>query len=95
MWSESFGIVLVKAMYFNNAVISSDLGAVRYICNYERAGLIFKPENVEELTMGLDKLIGDEQLRSRLAIKAKARCEKLFNWEKIVEKLHFYIQSIV
>lgn len=93
--SESFGLVLVEAMYFNNAVISSDVGAARYVCDYGGAGLIFKPENVEELTRGLDKLIGDEQLRSRLAIKAKARCEKLFNWEKIVEKLHFYIQSIV
>jgi glycosyltransferase involved in cell wall biosynthesis len=92
--SESFGIVLVEAMYFENAVISSDVGAASYILDYGNAGLIFEAENIDRLTVCMDSLMGDETFRNRLATAAKLRCEELFNWVKIVDDLDHYICNI-
>lgn len=92
--NESFGISLVEAMYFGNAVISSDIGAARYILDYGNAGLIFESENTEQLAAGLDKLMSDEAMRNRVAEAARLRCEQLFNWEKIIGELDRHISSI-
>lgn len=93
--SESFGIALIEAMYLGNAVISSDVGAASYILDYGNAGLIFEPENVDQLTTCLDRLMGDEAYRSRLARAAKIRCEETFSWQKICGDLDSYIRSII
>ena len=93
--SESFGIALVEAVYFENAVISSDVGAASYILDYGNAGLIFDVGNVDQLTACLDKLMGDETFRNRLTTAAKLRCEELFNWVKIIEELDRHISTII
>jgi glycosyltransferase involved in cell wall biosynthesis len=93
--SESFGIALVEAMYFENAVISSDVGAARYILDYGNAGLIFEPEDVDQLTVCMDRLMGDETLRNRLVTAAKLRCEELFDWAKIIDELDRRISTII
>ena len=88
---ESFGIALVEAMYFNNAVISAETGAARYMLDYGDAGMIFDAGDIDQLTACLDRLIGDEILRKRLATAAKLRCEKLFDWESIMSQLDHHI----
>ena len=93
--SENFPIALLEAMYFGSAVISSNVGASSYILNYGNAGLTFDSENTEQLTACLDKLMGDEALRNRLAEAAKSRCEELLNWERIVGELDHHISSIL
>jgi len=90
--SESFGIVLVEAMCFGCAVISSDVGAARYILNNGHVGLIFENDNLEQLVEGLDKLMGDEALRNKLSEVAKARVRQEFNWETIVNKLDIILR---
>jgi len=93
--SESFGIALVEAAYSENAVISSDVGAARYILDYGDAGLIFEPENIDQLTVCMDRLMGDETFRNRLAAAAKLRCKELFNWVEITEELDRHISTII
>lgn len=79
---ECFSIALLEAMYFENAIISSDVGVAEYILDYGNAGLIFENENIDEFTTKLDRLMKDENLRKKLTRNARLRCEKLFNWEK-------------
>jgi glycosyltransferase involved in cell wall biosynthesis len=93
LWRENFPIVLVEAMYCNNAIVCSDVGAARYILGYGNAGLIFEAEDVDQLSACLDKLMADEVLRNRLAAAGKSRCEELFNWETIVGELGRYISG--
>jgi glycosyltransferase involved in cell wall biosynthesis len=93
--NESFGIALVEAMYFENAVISSDVGAASYVLDYGNAGLIFEPEDVDQLTVYMDRLMGDETLRNSLAATGKSRCEDVFNWVKITEELDRHISTIM
>jgi glycosyltransferase involved in cell wall biosynthesis len=92
--SESFGLVLIEAMYFNNAIVSSDVGAAQYALDYGKAGMIFKPGDVNELTTKLDELMKDKNTRKKMMVKAKLRCEKLFNWERIIGELNFHLQKL-
>lgn len=91
---ESFGLVLLEAMYFSNAIISSDTGAAEYLLHYGNAGLIFKNGDVDELAIKLEMLIKDENLRKKLARNARLRCEELFDWDKIIKELDCYIRSV-
>jgi glycosyltransferase involved in cell wall biosynthesis len=93
-WRESFGIALVEAMYCNCAIISSDVGAARYILDYGNAGIIFDTGSVDQLTACLDKLMGNEPLRNMLATAARSRCEKLFDWEVIISELDRHISNM-
>jgi rhamnosyl/mannosyltransferase len=94
LWRESFGLVLLEAMYFGNAVISSDVGAARYVLDHGNAGMIFESDNVDQLTACLDKLMGDEVLLDNLAVAGKSRCEELFDWERIIGELDHHISRI-
>jgi len=91
---ESFGVVLLEAIYFNNAVIASDAGAAEYVLDYGNAGLIFKNGNIDDLTLKLEKLMKDRNLRKKLARNAKLRCEELFNWEKIIRELDLQLKKL-
>ncbi|MEW6041037.1 MAG: glycosyltransferase family 4 protein [Elusimicrobiota bacterium] len=84
---ESFGLVLIEAMYLGLPVIASDIGCSSYILDNGKCGLIVAPENVDELTTALKKLIESVDLREELSIKAKERCDKMFRWGDIVLKL--------
>lgn len=90
---ESFGVVLLEAMYFENAIMSSDAGAAEYVLDYGNAGLIFENENIDELATKLDRLIKDGNLRKKLARNARLRCEKVFDWKKIINELDAHIKN--
>ena len=81
---ESFGVVLLEAMYFRNAILASNAGASEYVLDYGKAGLIFKTNDLEDLTKKLKNLMNDDNLRRKLAKNAQSRCENVFDWEQII-----------
>lgn len=91
---ESFGVVLLEAMFFNNAIIASNAGASEYVLDYGNAGLIFQNEDIDDLTLKLEKLMRDGNLRKKLARNAKLRCDKIFDWERIIRELDQRLKNL-
>ncbi|OGS22593.1 MAG: hypothetical protein A2252_03170 [Elusimicrobia bacterium RIFOXYA2_FULL_39_19] len=85
---ESFGIVLLEAMYLGIPIVSSDAGCAQYILDNGNSGFLFKSENIEDLSSKLRIILKNDILRNKIAEVAKLRCEKLFLWETIIKDMH-------
>ncbi|MCU7927339.1 MAG: glycosyltransferase family 4 protein [Candidatus Thiodiazotropha sp. (ex Dulcina madagascariensis)] len=71
--SEGRPNVILEAMAAGCAIISSDLPGVRELIDEDVSGLFFEPGDVSALSHHLERLIENEQLRSKLGLNARSR----------------------
>lgn len=76
---EGFGVPVVEALGYGIPMAVSSRSSIPELAG--DAALYFDPENVEEMSRAILKLIEDENLRESLSIKAKERA-KMFRWKK-------------
>jgi glycosyltransferase involved in cell wall biosynthesis len=88
---ESFGIVLVEALYFGNYIITTDISSAKSITNNEKIGSIILHEHdlIEELT----NIINGEKSIDVYYNDILNHSEN-FIWKNLVEKLHYKLNSI-
>lgn len=85
--SESFGIAQLEAMACGKPVVSSDLPTgVRVVNRHERTGLLVPPGDPDALADALNRLLGDEALRTALGQAARVRVEREFSLEVMIER---------
>ena len=70
---ETFGTVTIEAMSFGIAVIGTNSSGTPELLEKGRAGMLFEPDNAEELSNNLRLLIEDESLRNEIGAKGKRR----------------------
>lgn len=85
LW-EPFGIVLIEAMACGNPVIATDVGGVPEVVSPD-CGLLVEPRSAGGIAAAANKLIGDENLRKKLAKNARERSEKIFDFDIIAKKV--------
>ena len=83
---ESFGIIYLEAMRYSLPVVATSVGGIPDIVIDGETGLLVPPDNAAALTAALQRLMGDAELRQRMATKARARFERDFEHEVIVDK---------
>ncbi len=74
---ESFGLVPLEAMVYQKPVIAAAAGAIPEVVIDGESGLLFEPDNEQDLARKIMLLINDEPLRKKLAQGAKQRVEVL------------------
>lgn len=73
-------------------IVASDVGEVKRMLG--GAGILTVPGDAEDLARGIKKLLDDQPLREKLAVKARQRAEDLYNWQTTAENLlNIYAQS--
>lgn len=78
---EGFGFVFLEAMAFGKPVVGAAVGGVTDIIEHERNGLLVPPGDLAALTLSLERLLTDEQLRRSLgragadSVRANSRLE--------------------
>jgi glycosyltransferase involved in cell wall biosynthesis len=74
---EGFPNALVEAMACGCAVIAADCpGGISDIVRHEIDGLLIPPEDIQALAREMNRLIGDEGERTRLAARASERTSR-------------------
>lgn len=92
---EGFGLVLIEAMSQGCACLSTDYkGRQSEIILNEREGITCRPESVDELAAGLERLLSDDCLRKDIQTNA-IEGSKRFGVEVIVAKWDVFIRNIV
>lgn len=67
VWPESASMIAHEAFLAGVPVIASRLGALSEFVAHEVNGLLFEPRNAEDLRAQMQRLMGEPQLRARLA----------------------------
>jgi glycosyltransferase involved in cell wall biosynthesis len=76
---EEMGSVLIEAMAAGLPVVASAVGGIPEVVRHGETGLLVPPDDVDALAAALDRLVGDPDLRSRLAAGARARARS-YSW---------------
>jgi glycosyltransferase involved in cell wall biosynthesis len=79
-------IKLFEYMAVERAIIASKIGQVEQIIDDGRNGLLFEHDSVEDLVQALNRLLGDQELRSRLGKGARLDVENYYSWEANVTR---------
>lgn len=85
---EGFGMPLLDAFRHGLPVLASNRGSLQEIAG--DAALLIDPESIEDIAAGLEQLLTDQALRSRLIAHGKKRVQD-FSWKKTVD---LFLQSL-
>ncbi|MDP0506677.1 MAG: glycosyltransferase [Fusobacterium sp. JB019] len=83
---ESFGIVMVEAMAFNNYILTSNTCAVKDITNNEKIGSIFDIASKADLKNKMIKIINKEINLANIGIKTDKYKEN-FKYSRLIKKI--------
>ena len=81
----NYGITLLESMASGVPVIASNCGGTPEIISHGENGLLFEPENVDELPNAILALTQDPNLRKRISSNALKTIAN-YSWEKIAIK---------
>ncbi|MBX7135548.1 MAG: glycosyltransferase family 4 protein [Fimbriimonadaceae bacterium] len=94
IWNEPFGRTSIEAMACGAPLINSDSGAIREIAIDEESALIYPKEDVEALTQRLERVLGDSDLRIRLARAGIDRVQREFTIDAILDKTEAVLHEV-
>jgi glycosyltransferase involved in cell wall biosynthesis len=78
---------LLEYMAMGRAVVAPRLDSIRDVVEDGRQGLLFTPGDGAELTVALQRLTGDADLRRRLGREARLAIETTRNWRGNAERV--------
>lgn len=79
---EGFGIPILDAFSKGVPVLTSSIGSMKEVAG--DSAMLVDPLNVDEIKNGLQTLLADEALRTRLSLAGKKRADD-FSWERTVD----------
>ena len=89
---ESFGIALIEAASFGDAIISTDVGIAREIIK-DNNGIIIKGNNIKDIREAMESVIKNEDL-DNMCKNTEELCKKKYDWNVIVKELHEKISKL-
>lgn len=93
---ESFGLIFLEAMMFAKPVVGCNVGGMPEVIGPNgEAGFLAQPGDVASLRDCLDRLVGDEDLRKRMGAAGRARYEKHFTVDMMVQNTLAYYRQIL
>lgn len=91
---EGFGIVFVEANACGKPVIGGRVGGTADAIIDGETGLLVDPQNIDEIAEAIIHLLTDRELARRLGENGWRRVRQEFSWEKIGQKLGYYLKSV-
>lgn len=84
IWSDPFPVVALETAAAGKPIIASRIGGLQDSVADEESGLLVPPGDRTALEVALRRLLGDEDLRTRLGAAAAARQATLFTPDTVV-----------
>jgi glycosyltransferase involved in cell wall biosynthesis len=92
---EGFGIVALEALACETPVITTDIVGVSADLKDKNAGLSVAPKNSEELAEAIIKLLGDDELRTRMGVNGRNLVKANYTWKGIARKMEKVYYELV
>lgn len=84
---EGFPVTLLEYGLAKLAVISSNVGYCKEIIQNEVTGLLFNPNEVDDLVFNIERMIINSDLRDRFSVKLNDLVRANYSEEVVIEKL--------
>lgn len=85
-YCEGLPKVLLEAAASGRAIVATDVPGCREIVHQEINGLLVPPRDAESLASAVQRLLGDKQLRERMARAGRTIVEDNFSIEQVVSE---------
>ncbi|MES2592723.1 MAG: glycosyltransferase [Bacteroidota bacterium] len=93
--SESFGVSVLEASSCGKPVIVSNTGGLPEVVVNGKTGFLVESQNIDAIANAIEKLIGDEKLRSRMGENGRIFVQEHFDFrENVNDTLTIYKQLI-
>lgn len=89
--AEGFGLPVVEAMAAGTAVVTSDCSALAEVAG--DAARLVDPTDVASIRRGLEEVLSDPELRTRLVSRGRGRAAE-FSWERTARETLDYLTSV-
>lgn len=76
---ESFGLIFLEAMRWGTPVIGTTVGGIPEIIEDDVSGLLVSPENPDQLSSAIIRLLRDPELRRRLGTEGRSTVKSRFS----------------
>jgi glycosyltransferase involved in cell wall biosynthesis len=83
IWDEPLGLVILEAMACETPVVVTRKGGIPLAVKDGQNGLFIRPRNSNDIVEKVNLLLTNENLRNKMAKKARQIAEEKFSWEKI------------
>jgi len=83
IWDEPLGLVILEAMACETPVIVTRKGGIPLAVKDGQNGLFIRPRNSNDIVEKINLLLTNENLRNKMAKKARQIAEEKFSWETI------------
>ena len=78
-FAEGLPVVLMEAMAAGVSVVATRIAGIPELVTNEHSGLIVTPGDANAITRAICRLLGDPELRNRLARAGREKVEREFN----------------
>ncbi len=86
-YGESFGLYVLEALAAGVPVVMPDHGGLRELVLDTGGGILYDPEQEGALSDALDTLLGDPDLRARLAVQGQERVHEYYTATQMADRV--------
>ena len=94
IWPEPFARVVLEGMISGLVVVATPTGGTLEILTDGQNGLLFAPEDTEDLAQKIIRLADDADLRRRLTLVGQQTIKENFTITKMLDQIENYLQEI-
>lgn len=91
---ESFGIVYIEANACGKPVIAGRSGGIEDAVIDGVTGLLVDPENIEEISQAIIRLLTDQEYARKLGENGRRRVENELNWMAVGKKIEEILKTV-
>ena len=92
---ESFSYTVAQGLACGKPVIASNIGGIPETVNYGKAGILFDPGNIEDLTEKIEYLYHNIHKRKNIARKAREHVVENYSIEVLGPRYQSFYQSLI
>ena len=93
--TEGLGVVFIEAASAGLAMVGTSVGGISDVLIHDVTGLAVEPDQPEALADAIERLLGDEVLRSRLGAAARQHVLSQFSWSQVAARFSSVFSEVL
>ena len=92
--NEGVPQALVQAMLVELPCITTAIGGIPELAEHDRTALVVPPQDAAALAAAIERLAGDEGLRSELGAAARKHCVEGYSYERMLDRMETIYRNV-